>query len=256
MDYSPFSNNVNGTDISLISNNYINDPINIDYNNLTIDNICPSTIANNSEEISNKILKIKDEIFQMVLNNDDVLDNKEKQELPKTYTEIDDLVTDLQNKISEFHDLQNETMILEKKFKDELNKTKKDLNILDGMVKFISTLTNEMLTDDTMKELIKNMKDISENMKQKKSILITKKKYIEKRKEIQKYIYFIGKLNQWNQTNLCAVCMTKQVDSYCNPCGHTLCKDCFNNGVTGEHNEKKCPFCRKHIFKLSPLYFL
>tara|TARA_B100002051_G_scaffold276625_1_gene326210 strand:+ start:300 stop:1085 length:786 start_codon:yes stop_codon:yes gene_type:complete len=261
MEYAAFSNNINQNqdeiDMSLLSNNYINEPINIDYNNLTIDSICSPSITNEYQRPSNKIMKIKDEIFQIISNNDELLDDNETKEIPKSYNEIDNLVNELQKKISEFHKLQNETIKLENEFKNELTKTKEDLDVLDGMVKFISTLNNEMLNSDTMKGLIKNMEDISENMKQKKSIIDVKKKYIEKRKEIQKYIYFIGKLNQWNQTNLCALCMVKQVDSYCNPCGHTLCKECFNNTEEQQiDNIKSCPFCRKNIFKISPLYFL
>lgn len=254
MEYAAFSNNLEQTDMSLLSNNYINDPIN--YNNLSIDNICSNIIPNNNNKPEKKLLTIKESILQKMTNNDELLSENDKKEIPESFKEIDTLIEKLQTKIQEFHTLQDDLIKHEIIFKKELDISKKKLKTIDDMVTFIKNLNNEFIDNNDSNDIIKSMEHISEKMEENCELVNSKKKYIETRKEIQKYIYFLGKLNQWNQVNLCALCMTNQVDSYCNPCGHTMCKDCFNNGITGINDEKKCPFCREVIYKISPLYFL
>tara|TARA_Y100000389_G_scaffold196016_1_gene228256 strand:- start:1386 stop:2150 length:765 start_codon:yes stop_codon:yes gene_type:complete len=254
MEYAAFSNNINDTNMSLSTTNYINEPVN--YNNLTVDSICSNIIPNENNGHDKKLLTIKESIIQMMTDNDDLLSVDEKKEIPESFKEIDTFVDDLQTKIQIFHKLQDDLIKHESHFKKELDTSKKKLKTIDDMVCFIKNLDHELIDNNDSNDIIKSMEHISEKMEGNCELLTAKKKYFETRKEIQKYIYFIRKLNQWNQVNLCALCMTNQVDSYCNPCGHTLCKGCFNNGITGLNNEKKCPFCREVIYKITPLYFL
>jgi hypothetical protein len=254
MEYAAFSNNINDTNMSLSTTNYINESVN--YHNLTVDSICSNIVPDETNGTDKKLLTIKESMIQMMTDNDDLLSDQEKKEIPDSFKEIDTLVDTLLEKIQVFHKLQDELIKYEIKFKKELDTSKKKLKIIDNMVSFIKNLDHELIDNNDSNEIVKHMEHISGKMEENCELINSKKKYIETRKEIQKYIYFIRKLNQWNQTNLCAVCMTKQVDSYFNPCGHTICKGCFNNGVTGINGEKKCPFCREVVYKISPLYFL
>ena len=61
-----------------------------------------------------------------------------------------------------------------------------------------------------------------------------KKEYEEKFKEIQKYIYLIRKINNFNTTNMCPVCFSNQVDHFIAPCGHTYCKTCLETLIRSE----------------------
>ena len=82
---------------------------------------------------------------------------------------------------------------------------------------------------------------------------------------MEKYIYFIKKLNNFNQCNICPVCFTKTVDHFIDPCGHTFCKDCIqslrNNPnqdlyEIGRNDNSQCCYCREKIKTIRQLYFL
>ena len=63
----------------------------------------------------------------------------------------------------------------------------------------------------------------------------------------------IKKLNKLNITNTCPTCLTNPVNIYFNPCGHTLCDDCYER--ISSDNEKKCFLCRMRVMNKHPLYF-
>ena len=63
----------------------------------------------------------------------------------------------------------------------------------------------------------------------------------------------LKKLNSMNVTNTCPTCLSKPVNIYLNPCGHTLCDDCYDR--ISYDNERKCFLCRTRVMNKSPLYF-
>ena len=69
--------------------------------------------------------------------------------------------------------------------------------------------------DETiMKSIIDSMNQLSQKILKNEKIKEIKKEYVQQRKEIEKYIYLIKKLNNFNQCNICPVCFTKTVDHF------------------------------------------
>lgn len=48
---------------------------------------------------------------------------------------------------------------------------------------------------------------------------------------------------------VCCICMSNEPDTVLDPCGHTVCLECFNKLKT-----KNCPYCREPIQKPIKLY--
>lgn len=74
--------------------------------------------------------------------------------------------------------------------------------------------------------------------------------------------YEIEKMNEEHKCSqcekyLCGICYEREITSYFHECGHSCCKECAfqsGNDVWFE-TMQKCPFCRRHSSKISPLYF-
>ena len=56
-------------------------------------------------------------------------------------------------------------------------------------------------------------------------------------------------INHTNISYTCPICMTEQVDTYCNPCGHALCTKCINKS-------NNCYFCKSRIISKQKIYFM
>lgn len=50
-----------------------------------------------------------------------------------------------------------------------------------------------------------------------------------------------------SQVHFCPICYQKEIDVYCDPCGHTFCSDCIKTNY--------CYLCRCRINKVSKLFF-
>lgn len=56
-------------------------------------------------------------------------------------------------------------------------------------------------------------------------------------------------INNTNISYACPICMTDQVDTYCNPCGHALCMRCISKS-------NNCYFCKSRIISKQKIYFM
>ena len=63
---------------------------------------------------------------------------------------------------------------------------------------------------------------------------------------------FIKTINKGNTGTTCNICMSNNIDSYVNPCGHTGCSECLKRL---ENYDMKCFVCRKHVADVRKLYF-
>ena len=256
MEYAPFESPVNdGTEDNIT--------IGPDYYNLTqfnnLDNLnnlnnkepvhCINTIYTDSLIIKENILNIiqkKDEII--------VIDNEQYKN-----KEIDEIVTKIESFIPEFKKLQEELSELLQEYIKNAEKSKKDVQTIEKSVDFMKSVADDYDKDESVKEIVDKLNKYSESILKNEKLSEIREKYINKRKELNSYIYFIQKINKWNVCNMCPMCFSNKIDSFCDPCGHTGCKDCFDKqSITteGTIHSKRCPFCREYIADIKPLYFL
>lgn len=53
--------------------------------------------------------------------------------------------------------------------------------------------------------------------------------------------------------HICPICMTNDVDTFLEPCGHTICKECISNKFC--NSNKFCYMCRTPIRNTKKIYF-
>lgn len=53
--------------------------------------------------------------------------------------------------------------------------------------------------------------------------------------------------------HICPICMTNDVDTFLEPCGHTICNDCISNKFC--NSSKFCYMCRTSVRGVRRLYF-
>ena len=124
---------------------------------------------------------------------------------------------------------------------------------MNVVIDFMRELNINDCKDQLQEAIIENIKQYSNNIGGGNDhIKLMKENYIESRKNINKYLDIIKKLNHMNVSNSCPVCLTNPVNIYLNPCGHTLCDGCYNRV---SDNEKKCFLCRTRVLSKFPLYF-
>jgi hypothetical protein len=202
-------------------------------------------------------LRIKEELINIINKQVEIIEinNEEFKD-----EEIDELVEKIENKIPKIMELQNDLNKLHKEYIDSSEKTKKDVTTIDNSVRFMENIEGEYDKNKEVKEIIDKLNSYSKKILENEKLTTIRNNYIEKLKELNSYLYFIQKLNKWNLCNMCPMCFTNKVDVFCNPCGHTGCRICFEKQSQSQSvhiiNNNKCPFCREYIIDLKPLYYL
>ena len=202
----------------------INDENNIFDNGLTYINENISNDTSDPCQISKKYyfntIEIK-ELLIDALNNKNILNIENEGEYKNE--EIDEIITKIESFEPKFMKLQEELDKLSEEYNKEKNNTEKNIKKLDSSILFMKSVEEEYKNND------ENIKDI------------------------------IEKLNKWNTSSICPICITNRIDSYCNPCGHTACGDCLNrNNMINNtsYNSNKCPICREYINEIRKLFFI
>ena len=101
--------------------------------------------------------------------------------------------------------------------------------------------------------VVKYIEEICKNMLDGNRHDEIKDKHNKKMIILKLYIHgFIKTINKGNTGTTCNICMTNNIDSYVNPCGHTGCSKCLEKL---EDYEMKCFVCRNNVFDIRKLYF-
>jgi len=231
------------------------------------------TNKQNEDKNAIKMLELKGEILSLMNGTDDfdlLEDEKEsidkEREEPSLLNEINEINTKIQSYLEKFTIVQKELNQCNNDYKNEISKLKKNISTTDSMIDFIQKLPEEHKDKDNIKIIIDQMNILSKNILDNEKIKEIRKIYIEKRKEAERLITFIKKLNNMNQTNICPLCFTNTVDHFVDPCGHTFCKDCIQTHMgkkddvdlykLGISDNSQCCFCRERINIVRQLYFL
>ncbi len=212
----------------------------------TIDNNISSVCTETSEDVNN-VINIKNNIIN-ILNS--VNDFDDSVTVSDKLVKLTDLYDDFKK---EYLEKQSQYFESEKKMNDMINNSKTNIKKLDVVMDFMKTLDTEECDDGLNSTIIENIKKYTEKLNENEKLSEAKNNYIKMRKEMVTYLNVIKKLNNLNVTNTCPTCLTNPVNIYLNPCGHTLCDDCYNR-ISNDH-ERKCFLCRTRVMNKSPLYF-
>ena len=269
MDVSSINNLLNMYNINQETNyttNYTTNPIPFSSLSIGHNHHCPvdniSQMYDNIEPLYiSEIKDMKNNILDILNHRSDFKD-EEYDEDKYENKEIDELYEKINSIHKEFQVFQERLFISEENLKNEIKTLDSNIKKLEDFIKFLESLSSIDYAD--IKVIIKNINDLSSKLSNIESFKKAKKDYATERKNIQKYIYFLRKVNKLNVTNMCVVCMEDQVTHFINPCGHTFCKKCLENHLEMEDinntdsiaNDKKCPVCRKYVNNINPLYFL
>ena len=245
MEYAP----INDENDNIFNNglSYIND-------NLSVDNSDPCQI---NQKYYFKSVEIK-ELLIDALNNKDTLTIENEGEYKNK--EIDELISKIESFEPKFMKLQEELDTLSNEYNKEIKNTENNVKKLESSIIFMKSVEKEYQKNDVnIKDIIDKLNDYSSIIKDNDKLLKIKEKYLSKRKELNSYIYFIQKLNKWNTSAICPICITNRIDTYCNPCGHTACGDCLNRNHminNTSYNSNKCPICREYVNEIRKLFFI
>lgn len=212
----------------------------------TIDENISSMCSETSENVNN-VINLKNNIINILNSIEDI---------NGSITCSDKLIklTDLYDEFKkEYLEKQSQYFDTEKIMNDMINNAKTNIKKLDVVTEFMKSLDTEDCDDGLNSTIIENIKKYTEKLNDNDKLTEAKNNYIQKRKEIVKYLNVIKKLNTLNVTNTCPTCLTNPVNIYLNPCGHTLCDDCYDR--ISYNNSMKCFICRNRVINKNPLYF-
>jgi len=253
-----YNNNNNYSNIHM-NNNMINDNM-ITYNlecEHIIDNLdnivasCDYNIVNDNENI-NEIKKIRNNITDIF--------NCDTDELTCS-SDVNASDTEFINEFSEYFDKfrkeylkeQDNYLKCEKNLINERNESKTIIKKLDIVIDFMKELTEDSCDDGMNDTIIENIKEYSKQKENSDKLVIARNEYYNSRLKINKYLGIIKKINSMDNVNTCPTCMSNVVNIYLNPCGHTICDDCYEK--LSNNGERKCFLCRSSILSKFPLYF-
>ena len=196
-----------------MSGNWVNnfapvmDNLTVSMNNSTnIDDLFTRNKPNDDKNIV-KMLELKGEILSLINGNDDfdlLEDEKEmiekESDEPSLISEIDELNQKIQTYLEKFTKIQKELHQCNEDYQNEVDKLKQNISTTDTMIDFIKKLPEEHKDKDNIKIIIDQMNILSKNILDNKKIKNVREKYIEKRKESERLITFIKKVNNLNQT--------------------------------------------------------
>jgi hypothetical protein len=255
MNFAPlYSNASQDFQGSMIMDSIIDPGMNMDIGintNENINNLEPILVSNNLLDNS---LKIRENLLNILHDKDIIpIDDEEfKNE------EIDSIITKIKTLNKKLSILQDELDECHEKYNDELKKTKENIDKIDCSIQFIQTCNEEYDSNEKIKSIIDSLNEYIETINNNNNLKKAKEDYINKRKTINKHLCLLHAINGLNTSAVCPICITDQIDSYFNPCGHTTCEACFkkNNNISNRNNFNKCPICRENVMNIRKLYLI
>jgi len=220
-----------------------------------------------------KMLELRGEILSLIEGKDEFdCTEKEKEEIQEKggkedlKKEITDFMDKIQKYIEEFNKLQKELEKYNETFQKEERLLRKNVSTTDTMIEFIKKIPEDQKDQENIKLIIEQMNVLSKSIMDNQKMKDIREEYLKKRKESEKMIQIIKKLNHLNHVNICPLCFTNPVDHFADPCGHTFCKECIQRHIrrnteidlyeVGRNDGSQCCFCRENIKTVRPLYFL
>ena len=257
LNYSGMMDNIYSNNIYMGNNMTSHDNMNYEYIIENLDNsavTCDYDRFDNNDDI-NKIKEIRNNITNIFNCDPDELNSSFNESINASDTEFIGEFTDyFNNFISEYLKEQDNYLNCEKNLINERNVSKTVIKKLDIVIDFMKELSNEDCDDGINSTIIENIKEYSKQKENSDKLLIARNEYFNSRLKINKYLGVIKKINSINTTNTCPTCLSNVVNVYLNPCGHTMCNECYER-INNNQDERKCFLCRSNILSKFPLYF-
>ena len=230
--------------------NYSND--NLSTNNLSTNNLSIMNQSNMQVVSWLPIITMKEELINHM--KDTQTDHITLDESEETY--LDNVSNTLIEFMKKFRSQLLAMNEAEKKMKDCMNKTNKDMDQLSSFIRFMETMNRYEKCSDHTEVIEKELLTMSNKIKQDNTLQQAKDSYILENKKFHRYLNIIKLFNQMNVGTTCSICLEENVDSYFNPCGHTACAKCCEKTLKMNHNDDICPLCRKFIQSIHKLYII
>ena len=230
--------------------NYSND--NLSTNNLSTNNLSIMNQSNMQVVSWLPIITMKEELINHM--KDTQTDHIILDESEETY--LDNVSNTLIEFMKKFRSQLLTMNEAEKKMKECMNKTNKDMDQLSSFIRFMETMNRYEKCSDHTEVIEKELLTMSNEIKQDNTLKQVKESYILENKKFHRYLNIIKLFNQMNVGTTCSICLEENVDSYFNPCGHTACAKCCEKTLKMNHNDDICPLCRKFIQSIHKLYII
>jgi len=256
LNYTGMMDNIYSNNIYMGNNMTSHDNMNYEYIIENLDNssiTCDYDRFDNNDNI-NKIKEIRNNITNIFNCDPDELNSSFNESINASDTKFVNEFTEYFNKfIKEYLKEQGNYLKCEKNLINEKNESKTVIKKLDIVIDFMKELSDEDCDDGINATIIENIKEYSKQKENGDRLVIAKNEYYNSRLKINKFLEAVKKINSINTTNTCPTCLNNSVSIYLNPCGHTMCGDCYerltNNG------DRKCFLCRARVLSKFPLYF-
>jgi len=211
------------------------------------------------ESIMENMVKTKDQEWLPLIEMKEELINHMKEDViipPSDGTSpvdrsLDDLSTRIIQFMKDFNEQRARMDKAEKKMKQVIEETQKDIQVITTFIEFLSKISNQ--TDKDMEPIQVQINLICKDIQNTSKMNEMKNTYLLEKNKFHKHLNIIKLLNQMNVGSTCSICLQDNVDSYFNPCGHTACSNCCTQN--SDFNEHKCPLCRGYIRDIHKLYF-
>ena len=247
-----YNNNIYMND-NMMNNNIMNNNLQCEHIIDNLDNMvasCDYNVVSDNEDI-NEIKQIRNNITDIF--------NCDTDELNESIVNASD--TEFINEFSDYFDKfkkeylkeQDNYLKCEKNLINEKNESKTVIKKLDIVIDFMKELATEDCDNGINSKIIENIKEYSKQKENGDKLVIARNEYYNSRLKINKYLGIIKQINSVNTNNTCPACMSNVVNIYLNPCGHTICDECYNR--LSNNGERKCFLCRSSILSKFPLYF-
>jgi len=258
LNYTGMMDNIYSNNNIYMGNNMTShDNMNYEYIIDNLDNsamTCDYDRFNNNEDV-NEIRKIRNNITN-IFNCDpnELNESINTSNINASETDFMNEFTEYFNKfIKEYLKEQDNYLKCEKNLINERNESKTVIKKLDIVIDFMKELSDEDCDDGINSTIIDNIKEYSKQKENSDRLVIAKNEYYNSRLKINKFLETVKKINSINTTNTCPTCLSNVVSVYLNPCGHTICDDCYEK--LSNNGERKCFLCRSSILSKFPLYF-
>jgi len=201
-----------------------------------------SKIPQISNTITDNLLKVKKDLIDYL--DDDILT-------------IQDTKCSISNDIKKFihkgKSLRDELIASEKKYEENREIVKNNLNKINAFLEFVNKLNN--IPGENSKLIETSVNTLLEDVNEKDYIESLKNEYISSKKNYMSFLNELLHVNQINIGNKCGICFINIVSNYYNPCGHTICESCDKFDMN-DSNNNRCPICRSNVNERRKLFFI